>query len=66
VSLLLDLTSSVRVSTLQGEAQGGVIRRVINGQRGPELLDGLGEVDTLLVTELLGRLGRHAETPDQA
>jgi hypothetical protein len=37
-------------------ALAGVLRRVVAGERGESLLDGLDEVDTRLVAEVLGRL----------
>jgi tetratricopeptide (TPR) repeat protein len=43
-------------ATANWAALAAVLRRVLAGERGEQLLDGLDEVDTQLVAEVLGRL----------
>jgi hypothetical protein len=39
----------------------GVLRRILGGERGEELVDGLDTVDTAIVREVLGRIGRDGQ-----
>ena len=39
-------------------ALAGVLRRILDGERDEELLDGLDELDTAIVREVFGRIGR--------
>jgi hypothetical protein len=39
-------------------ALGGVLRRILGGERGEELVDGLDHIDTAIVREVLDRVGR--------
>jgi CHAT domain len=42
-----------------------VLRRVLAGERGEELLDGLDETDTAIMTVLLGRLDGPSDAPER-
>jgi tetratricopeptide (TPR) repeat protein len=42
-------------------ALAGVLRRILGGERGEELVDGLDPVDTAIVREVLGRIGRDGQ-----
>jgi hypothetical protein len=56
-SLLAELDT-----TSDWAALAGVLRRVLQGERGGQLLAGLDETDTAIVTVLLGRLDAQPET----
>ena len=45
-------------------ALAGVLRRILAGERGEQLLDGLDQTDTVIVTAVLGRLAGQADTPN--
>jgi hypothetical protein len=42
-----------------------VLRRILDGERGRQLLAGLDETDTAIVTAVLGRLGGQPNTPNE-
>jgi hypothetical protein len=50
-------------ATADWVALAGVLRRILKGERGGQLLDGLDPTGTAIVTELLGRLDGQPETP---
>jgi hypothetical protein len=43
----------------------GVLRRILDGERSGQLLDGLDPTDSAIVTMLLGRLGGQPNTPNE-
>ena len=51
-------------------ALAGVLRRILGGERGEELVGGLDSIDTAIVREVLGRIGHDdqggAGNPDRS
>ncbi len=52
------------LDTTDWAALAGVLRRILQGERGGQLLDGLDPADTAIVTVLLGRLGGQPDAPN--